>query len=141
MCEFGPSELSMVVNEKAALLFGDVVGEIELEDDAVALKLGGQRGERVGGADGGDGGLEEWFRSGEGQPFPAGGGESRLDEYLRDADQTELSVKRRGEELGVEVKGLVALSGQHLPSPFTGQVEIWAKWGLISLELGRNTIT
>src|ERR1035438_5096441 len=51
------------------------------------------------------GGLEEWFRSGEGQPFPAGGGESRLDEYLRDADQTELSVKRRGEELGVEVKG------------------------------------
>src|ERR1017187_166678 len=54
MCEFGPSELSMVV-ENAALLFGDVVGEIELEDDAVALELGGQRGARVGGADGGGG--------------------------------------------------------------------------------------
>src|ERR1039457_658583 len=64
MCEFGPSELSMVVNEKAALLFGDVVGEIELEDDAVALKLGGQRGERVGGADGGDGGLVEGVGAG-----------------------------------------------------------------------------
>src|ERR1019366_2673712 len=49
---------------KAALLFGDVVGEIELEDDAVALKLGGQRGERVGGADGGDGGLVEGVGAG-----------------------------------------------------------------------------
>jgi hypothetical protein len=86
------------------------------------------------------GGLEEWFRGCERQPFPAGGGESRLDEYHRDANQTELSIKRRGEESGVEVKGLVALSGEHLQSPFTGQVEIWAKWGLLSLELGRNTI-
>src|ERR1039457_2876213 len=63
MCEFGPSELSMVV-ENAALLFGDVVGEIELQDDAVALELGGQRGERVGGADGGDGGLVEGVGAG-----------------------------------------------------------------------------
>src|ERR1022692_4436410 len=47
-----------------SLLLGDVVGEIELEDDAVALELGGQRGERVGGADGGDGGLVEGVGAG-----------------------------------------------------------------------------
>ena len=84
--------------------------------------------------------IEEWFRSGERQPFPAGGGTSRLDEYLRDANQPELNIKRRGKESGVEVKGLVALIGKQLQSPFTGQVEIWAKWVSTSLELGRSTI-
>src|ERR1017187_8316049 len=85
-------------------------------------------------------GLEEWFRGGKLQPFPAGGGESRVDEYFRDANQTELSIKRRGEESGVEVKGLVAFNRKHLQLPFAGQVEIWAKWSSISLELGRNAI-
>ena len=51
-------------NERRPLLSGNVVREIQLQDHAVALKLSGQWGERVGGADGGDGCLVQGVRAG-----------------------------------------------------------------------------
>ncbi len=69
-------------------------------------------------------GLDAWFRSGL---FPPGGGTPRRDEYLVDAAQPELGLKKRGATPGVEVKGLVAVRGT-LAAPFSGHVQIWSKW-------------
>lgn len=69
-------------------------------------------------------GLEQWFRSGTLAP---GGGSSRDDEYLADPLQRELGVKRRSGKAGVEIKGLVEVRAA-LPEPFSGRVQIWAKW-------------
>lgn len=52
--------------------------------------------------------LEEWFRGKHPDGIPAGGGKERRYDYLRDPDQDELGIKRRGEKPGVEVKGLVS---------------------------------
>ena len=68
--------------------------------------------------------VERWFRSGD---HPPGGGTPRVDEYLVDRRQTELGVKKRGTNDGVELKGLLAL-GRQAPRPFGGRVQIWAKW-------------
>jgi hypothetical protein len=69
-------------------------------------------------------GVEAWFH---GRPIPPGGGVSRRDEYLLDAAQRELGIKRRGGGEGLEIKGLVA-RGRQVPAPFTGQVQVWSKW-------------
>ena len=69
-------------------------------------------------------GLEAFFRAG---PFPPGGGKTRSDEYLVDARQIELGLKRRGGKDGIEIKGLVAVR-EVLPAPFEGRVQIWSKW-------------
>jgi hypothetical protein len=84
-------------------------------------------------------GIEQWFCGPELQCFPEGWGESRIDEYLRSKNQAEVSIKRRGEKAGVEMKGLVAFSAMRLPAPFAGQVEIWAKWDVSSIELDRKS--
>ena len=86
-------------------------------------------------------GLKAWFCNAEGQFCSAGGGETRVDEYLRDPDQVELGIKRRGGKKGVEVKGLVAINrGGLAVEPFTGPIEIWAKWTSEPLEL-QSTLT
>src|SRR5437773_4963514 len=73
--------------------------------------------------------LEEWFRNAAEGTCAAGGGEKRVDEYLFDQNQGELSLKRRGGKPGVEVKGLVAAScGEVDSNPFIGPIELWTKW-------------
>jgi hypothetical protein len=73
--------------------------------------------------------LEEWFRNATKNTYAAGGGETRLDEYLCDKKQGELSLKRRGGKAGVEVKGLVAAQyGNLAATPFVGPIELWTKW-------------
>jgi hypothetical protein len=84
-------------------------------------------------------GLEQWFCLDKHHSFPPGGEESRLDVYIRDSSQTELGVKTRGNKPGVEIKGLVGLGEENLPPPFVGQVEIWAKWTSLSLELDEGS--
>lgn len=69
-------------------------------------------------------GLESWFRGGA---VPPGGGGLRIDEYLVAASQTELGIKKRGTNAGVEIKGLVDVRAA-LPAPFAARVEIWSKW-------------
>jgi hypothetical protein len=49
--------------------------------------------------------LRRWFN--EALPT-AGGGELRIDQYLLLTDDFEISIKRRGENPNVEIKGLVA---------------------------------
>jgi hypothetical protein len=41
-------------------------------------------------------GLVDWFCPADAHGCPAGGGRTRMDEYLRDAHQVELGCKRRG---------------------------------------------
>lgn len=73
--------------------------------------------------------LETWFKDESVHHCPAGGGKLRTDVYLRDANQTELGVKTRGEKSGVEVKGLVALPGDTLEfNSCEIPLELWSKW-------------
>ena len=73
--------------------------------------------------------LEEWFCGKHPDGIPAGGGKERRDDYIRDPNQNELGIKRRGEKPGVEVKGLVSSRPASLSAePFVGPIEIWAKW-------------
>src|SRR5262249_49154880 len=84
--------------------------------------------------------IEDWFRRRDKEGCPADGGRLRLDEYLRDQTQAELGVKRRAGKKGVEVKGLVDREVQKLnAAPFTGPVEIWAKWTSEALEVDSGT--
>jgi hypothetical protein len=74
--------------------------------------------------------LERWFVQ---RPIAAGGGTPRLDEYLLDARQQEVGIKRRGaigeppDADAIEVKGLVE-TRLPLPDPFSARVQIWTKW-------------
>lgn len=73
--------------------------------------------------------FEAWFC----QPSPgvamAGGGGVRVDEYLADAGQIQLGVKRRGGTEGLEIKGLVSCDFAMLSCPpFAGPIELWCKW-------------
>jgi hypothetical protein len=69
--------------------------------------------------------FDAWFQAG----LPPPGLGSREDEYLYERGQTELGIKRRGEQPGIEIKGLVAvLPPSRDPAPFAGAVEIWCKW-------------
>lgn len=80
-------------------------------------------------------GLEDWFCSSEHHNYPAGGGQTRRDEYLRDSGDLELGIKRRDGKGGIEVKGLVSSSQNTLSiGPFQGSVQIWGKW--VSMALG-----
>lgn len=73
--------------------------------------------------------LKEWFTGTRFHPVAAGGGDFRTDTYLRDPQQAELGIKLRGNQPGVEVKGLVAvLDGACSDVPFTGSIEMWGKW-------------
>lgn len=73
--------------------------------------------------------LPEWFKGAKSQGCRAGGGGSRTDLYIIDADQEELGVKRRGGGEDVEVKGLVGVLPEGCRhSPFAGPIEIWTKW-------------
>ena len=73
--------------------------------------------------------LEAWFMDASIHGGPANGPENRTDIYLPDPQQTELGIKIRGENPGVEVKGLIAkpagtiaFGGYEIP------IEMWSKW-------------
>jgi hypothetical protein len=77
-----------------------------------------------------------WFKDAKIHPCAAGGGEYRCDEYLHDTNQAELGIKRRGQQPGVEVKGLVRTLEKELESgSFRGPIEIWATWTSPVLDL------
>jgi hypothetical protein len=84
-------------------------------------------------------GLQEWFTSLDTHGCPAGGGQPRVDAYLRDPSQRELGIKLR-EGRGVEVKGLITILWTSLSAdPFVGPIEIWAKWNSKALSLNETT--
>jgi hypothetical protein len=82
-------------------------------------------------------GLERWFTQ---RPLAAGGGKPRTDEYLLDAGQQELGIKKRGDPSersdtdGIEVKGLVE-TRTRLQAPIVARVQIWAKWKSSALRI------
>ena len=82
--------------------------------------------------------LHRWF--GEMSPAP-GGGRLRIDEYLSQTNQSEVSIKIRGGRPGVEIKGLVAVCRSELV-PFAPYVELWCKWRLqaSALEMTKRMI-
>ena len=85
--------------------------------------------------------LEDWFCTTEHHPFPAGGGQTRRDEYLRDSGDTELGIKRRNGTGTVEIKGLVGSSSNPMSvGPFQGSVQIWGKWISNALGLDEGSI-
>jgi hypothetical protein len=70
--------------------------------------------------------LHRWF----GEMSPAlGGGKLRIDEYLSQTNQSEVSIKKRGGRSGVEIKGLIAVCRSELV-PFAPYFELWCKWRL-----------
>jgi len=82
--------------------------------------------------------LHRWF--GEMSPAP-GGGKLRIDEYLSQTNQSEVSIKKRGGKPGVEIKGLIAVCRSELV-PFAPYVELWCKWRLhaSALEMTKRMI-
>ena len=82
--------------------------------------------------------LHRWV--GEMSPAP-GGGKLRIDEYLSQTNQSEVSIKIRGGRPGVEIKGLVAVCRSELV-PFAPYVELWCKWRLqaSALEMTKRMI-
>lgn len=84
-------------------------------------------------------GLEAWFERGGSSP---GGGATRTDVYLRDPGQTELGVKQRGHEPGLELKGLIGRQEPGIDAgPLEGPIELWGKWTTAALDLaGRPTV-
>jgi hypothetical protein len=85
-------------------------------------------------------GIESWFRSGT---FPPGGGKVRVDDYLVDPRQIELGIKKRGDNVGIEVKGLVArLASRFQIGTLVANGELWTKWSSPSLRLdGLSTMS
>lgn len=74
-------------------------------------------------------GFKEWLLGTGPHGTAVGGGNTRVDEYLSDPEQSELGLKVRGDKTGVEVKGLIAVIRDDLRvSPFRGPIELWAKW-------------
>ncbi|HVN72137.1 MAG TPA: hypothetical protein VMU10_08965 [Desulfomonilia bacterium] len=77
--------------------------------------------------------LRSWFDRG---PYPPGGGLLRVDKYLLDPSQTELSIKNRGGKPWVEIKGLVATLERPVRIfPFSGYVQLWSKWSTTAFHL------
>jgi hypothetical protein len=68
--------------------------------------------------------LYDWFFHHGNAP---GGGQSRTDRYLPQLNQPEVSLKTRGRNEGLEIKGLVARRAWPLDA-IAEEVEIWCKW-------------
>jgi hypothetical protein len=72
---------------------------------------------------------------------PSWGRTLRVDEYLSQTDQSEMSAKMRGERSGLEIKGLVAVCRSEAV-PFAPLIELWCKWSLppSALEIAKKAI-
>ena len=67
----------------------------------------------------------DWFfKSG----LPPGGGLSRVDKYVPQRGEAEISLKRRGDKPELEVKGLVTTRRASELEPLAPHIEIWCKW-------------
>lgn len=82
--------------------------------------------------------LRRWFD--ETYPTP-GGGQLRIDQYLSQTNDSEISIKIRGGKSRVEIKGLVATRRSELVF-FAPYFEVWCKWSLqaSALEMTRTVI-
>ena len=69
--------------------------------------------------------LYDWFfKCG----LPPGGGLSRVDRYIPQRGEPDISLKRRGDKLEFEVKGLVTTRKSPELEPLAPYIEIWCKW-------------
>ncbi len=69
--------------------------------------------------------VHDWFfKSG----MPPGGGFSRVDKYVPQRGEPEISLKKRGDKLDLEVKGLVTTRIIPELEPLAPHIEIWCKW-------------
>jgi hypothetical protein len=69
--------------------------------------------------------VHDWFfKSG----LPPGGGFSRVDKYVPQRGEAEISLKKRGAKPDFEVKGFVATRGSPELEPLAAHIEIWCKW-------------
>ena len=67
----------------------------------------------------------DWFfKSG----LPPGGGQSRVDKYIPQRGEPDISLKRRGDKPDFEVKGLVTTRRSPELEPLAPHIEIWCKW-------------
>jgi hypothetical protein len=65
-----------------------------------------------------------FFESG----LPPGGGFSRIDRYVPQRGEPEISLKRRGDKSDFEIKGLLTKRSNLELEPLAPQIEIWCKW-------------
>jgi len=65
----------------------------------------------------------------------AGGGLPRCDGYVRQANGSELGIKRRGTKAGYELKGLVAIIRHSELTTIGPHGELWCKWYVNDLPL------
>jgi hypothetical protein len=67
----------------------------------------------------------DWFfKSG----LPPGGGQSRVDRYIPQRGEPDISLKRPGDKTDFEVKGLVTARRSPELEPLAPHIEIWCKW-------------
>ena len=67
----------------------------------------------------------DWFfESG----LPPGGGQSKVDRYIPQRGEPEMSLKRRDDKPDFEVKGLVTTRRSPELEPLAPHIEIWCKW-------------
>ena len=67
----------------------------------------------------------DWFfKSG----LPPGGGHSRIDRYIPQRGEAEISLKKRGAKPELEVKGLITTRRVLELEPLAPHIEIWCKW-------------
>jgi hypothetical protein len=69
--------------------------------------------------------LHDWFFQ---TGLPPSGGHSRIDRYIPQPNEPELSVKQRGDKPGLEFKGLVTTHRSPVLDALAGHLEIWCKW-------------
>jgi hypothetical protein len=69
--------------------------------------------------------LYDWFfKSG----LPPGGGLSRVDRYIPQRGEPDISLKRRGNKPELEIKGLVTTRRASELELHAPHIEIWCKW-------------
>ncbi len=73
--------------------------------------------------------IRDWFFKTGLKP---GGGHPRVDRYLSLPNNREIGVKQRGDQSGLEIKGLVAIQINPAISTLGSRLEIWCKWSTAS---------
>jgi hypothetical protein len=69
--------------------------------------------------------VRDWFfKSG----LPPGGGHSRIDRYVSQRSEPEISLKKRGNKPEFEIKGLVTTRRASELEPLAPHIEVWCKW-------------
>lgn len=69
--------------------------------------------------------IRDWFFK---IGLPPGGGQYRIDRYIVQRSQPTLSIKQRGDELTLEVKGQVTTRRTPELDPLASYLEVWCKW-------------